>query len=224
MAGNLLEKLRQMLLDMQHSGRLSDIEPGLYEDARAYVEKLKADYYSLKNPLESRSGSLIIEEIGSVTETVQEIFSVRTRQILGLAFQQIEGQYFDKEEARKMLPAEREMYGRIVEAIEGCRETLVHGGEYAFGGGGAAAALRNDEVDLVDEAPSTPGSEAPGAPAPRPIRSPYALVHIRSDMESFMGVDGRTYVLKQGDIVTLPENNADVLCERDIALNIRLNK
>ena len=74
MAVDLLEKLRQMLLDMQHSGRLSHIEPGLYDDARAYIEKRKTDYYDLKNPLESRMGSLIIEEIGSVTETVQEIF------------------------------------------------------------------------------------------------------------------------------------------------------
>jgi len=39
-----------------------------------------------------------------------------------------------------------------------------------------------------------------------------------------MGVDGRVYILKKGDIVTLPESNADVLCEHDIALNIRLNK
>ena len=218
MATDLLERLRQMLLDMQHSGRLSYIEPGLYEDARAYVEKLKADYYSLKNPLENREGSLIIEEIGSVTETVQEIFSVRTRQVLDLAFQQIEGQYTDKEEARKMLPAERAMYGRIVDAIEGCRETLVHGEEHPFRTGGA------DEALSVDETPEASGPDVPAAAAPRPIQSPYALVHIRSDMEPFMGVDGRTYVLKQGDIVTLPENNADVLCEHDIALNIRLNK
>ncbi|MCK9276573.1 hypothetical protein [Methanoculleus sp. UBA303] len=221
MAADLLEKLRQMLLDMHHSGRLSDIEPGLYEDARAYVEKLKADYYGLENPLESRAGSLLIEEIGSVTETVQEIFSIRTRQILDLAFQQIEGQYFDKEEARKMLPAERMMYGQIVDAIEGCREVLVHGEEYSFNGSGAAAV---DRIDLIDDAPAASGSGVPAAPAPRPVQSPYALVHIRSDMESFMGVDGRVYGLKQGDIVTLPESNADVLCEHDIALNIRLNK
>ncbi|MDK2989902.1 MAG: replication factor [Methanoculleus sp.] len=221
MATDLLEKLRQMLLDMHHSGRLSHIEPGLYEDARAYVEKLKADYYGLKNPLESRAGSLLIEEIGSVTDTVQEIFSVRTRQILDLAFQQMEGQYFDKEEARKMLPAERAMYEQIVDAIEGCRETLVHGVECPFGADGAAAVGR---MDGVDEAPEAPGPEGSEAAHRRPVQSPYALVHILSNMESFMGVDGRTYALERGDIVTLPENNADVLCERDIALNIRLNK
>jgi DNA replication factor GINS len=222
MTADLLEKLRQMLLDMHHSGRLSYIEPGLYEDARAYVEKLKADYYGLKNPLESRAGSLLIEEIGSVTDTVQEIFSVRTRQILDLAFQQMEGQYFDKEEARKMLPAERAMYEQIVDAIEACRETLVHGVECPFGGEGAAVAGR---IDGAEEAPAVSGPEVPAvAAASRPVQSPYALVHILSDMESFMGVDGRTYALERGDIVTLPENNADVLCERDIALNIRLNK
>jgi DNA replication factor GINS len=221
MATDLLERLRQMLLDMHHSGRLSHIEPGLYDDARAYVEKLKTDYYGLTNPLESRAGSLLIEEIGSVTDTVHDIFSVRTRQILDLALQQMEGQYFDKEEARKMLPAERVMYEQVVDAIEVCREALVHGEEYAFGRSGAAAAPR---VDEDDEIPEGPGSEVPATAAPRPISSPYALVHIRSNMESFMGVDGRTYALERGDIVTLPENNADVLCEHDIALNIRLNK
>ncbi len=220
MAADPLEKLRQTLLDMHHSGRLSEIEPGLYEGARAYVEKLKADYYSLQNPLESRSGSLLIEEIGSVTETVQEIFSIRTRQILDLAFQQIEGQYFDREEARKMLPAERVMYGQIIDAIEGCREALVRGEECSFGGSGAAAVEAIEEPEV----PPAAGSGRPAPAAPRPAPSPYALVHIRSDVESFMGVDGKVYVLKQGDIVTLPENNADVLCEHDIALNIRLNK
>ena len=218
MAADILEKLRQTLLDMHHSGRLSDIDPGLYEDAREYIEKLKTDYYSLQNPLENRAGSLLIEEIGSVRDTVQEIFSIRLRKTLALAFQQIDGQYFDKEEARKMLPAERAMYGQVIDAIEGCRDALIHGEGFLFSGSATAA------MDDLDDAPVDPGSEEPPAPAPRPVTSPYALVYIRSDTESFMGVDGRVYALKQGDIVTLPESNADVLCEHDIALNIRLNK
>ena len=216
MAADILEKLRQTLLDMHHSGRLSDIDPGLYEDAREYIEKLKTDYYSLQNPLENRAGSLLIEEIGSVRDTVQEIFSIRLRKTLALAFQQIDGQYFDKEEARKMLPAERAMYGQVIDAIEGCRDALIHGEGFLFSGSATAA------MDDLDDAPVGPGSEE--VPAPCPVTSPYALVYIRSDAESFMGVDGRVYALKQGDIVTLPESNADVLCEHDIALNIRLNK
>ncbi|MDI6866315.1 hypothetical protein [Methanoculleus sp.] len=221
MVADILQKLRQMLLDMQHSGRLSHIEPGLYENARAYIEKLKEDYYSLENPLENREGSLIIEAIGSVNDTVQEIFSIRTRQILDLAFQQIEGEYADKEETRKMLPEERVMFKRIVEAIEECRETLVQGEVNLFTGDGAAAVEVTDEAGYEEIEPSAV------SPPPVPQHSgltSYALVHVRSDVESFMGLDGRTYVLKDGDIVTIPEKNAELLCEHNIGLNIRLNK
>lgn len=217
MVTDILEKLRQMLLDMQHSGRLSHIEPRLYENARAYIEKLKEDYYSLENPLENREGGLIIEAIGSVNDTVQEIFSIRTRQILDLAFQQIEGEYVDKEETRKMLPEERTMFKRIVEAIEECREALIMGEAKLFAGEGVTDEVSCDEMEQPPAVPSPPTPRTPGLTA-------YALVHVRSDVESFMGLDGRTYVLEEGDIITLPEKNAELLCEHNIGLNIRLNK
>lgn len=221
MVTDILEKLRQMLLDMQHSGRLSHIEPRLYENARAYIEKLKEDYYSLENPLENREGGLIIEAIGSVNDTVQEIFSIRTRQILDLAFQQIEGEYVDKEETRKMLPEERAMFKQIVEAIEECRKALIQGEVNLFSGEEVAAVEVTDEVGYEKIEPSA----VPSPPAPRtPGLTAYALVHVRSDVESFMGLDGRTYVLEEGDIITLPEKNAELLCEHNIGLNIRLNK
>jgi DNA replication factor GINS len=217
MVADILEKLRQMLLDMQHSGRLSHIEPRLYENARAYIEKLKDDYYSLENPLENREGGLIIEAIGSVNDTVQEIFSIRTRQILDLAFQQIEGEYVDKEETRKMLPEERTMFKRIVEAIEECREALIMGEAKLFAGEGVTDEVSCDEMEQPPAVPSPPTPRTPGLTA-------YALVHVRSDVESFMGLDGRTYVLEEGDIITIPEKNAELLCEHNIGLNIRLNK
>jgi DNA replication factor GINS len=210
-----LERLRQILLDMHHSGRLSDIAPHLYDDTRKYVTKLKSDYYAMQNPLETRAGSLIIEEIGSVNDTVQEIFSLRTRQILDLAFQQIEGQYVEREEIRKMLPAEKAMFQQIVNAIESCRQVLISGEGRIRGDG-------DDEKETLDAALEAETDVPARRPAPSVL--PYALVHVRSDMDSFMGVDGRVYRLKQGDIATLPERNADVLCERNIALNIRLNK
>lgn len=210
-----MERLRQTLLNMHHTGGLSDIDPDLYEDARAYIEKLKEDYYSIENPLESRAGSLIIEEIGSISDTVQEIFSLRTRQVLDLAFQQVEGQYFDRDEARKMLPVERAMYTQIVEAIAGCREVLVQGEEYLLGDVDTGISAF-DELGVDDDTEDRI--------EPDQVSFPYALVRICSDIESFMGVDGEIYALERGDLVTLPENNADVLCERDIALNIKLNK
>jgi DNA replication factor GINS len=39
-------------------------------------------------------------------------------------------------------------------------------------------------------------------------------------MEPFMGVDGRIYHLKAEDVVTLPEKNAGVLVDRNIAVDV----
>ena len=113
-------------------------------------------------------------------------------------------------------PAGRVMYGRssTLSRLAGRRSSI----------GRSLSARWSAARDLDKVRRDGDGRRAGGRTA-RPARPhPYALVHIRADMESFMGVDGRVYALKRGDIVTLPENNADVLCERDIALNIRLNK
>jgi DNA replication factor GINS len=56
------------------------------------------------------------------------------------------------------------------------------------------------------------------------LEHPCVLVHVLEDMDTFLGVDGRTYSLTKGDIVTLPERNAAVLSERNIVLNINLCK
>ncbi len=213
-----LEKLRQILLDMQHSGRLSDVPHTFYDDTREYLDALRCAYYALEKPLETGDGYRIMDETRNVNDIVQEIFSIRTRQILDLAFQQFDGQYVDRDEARKMLQAERVMYQQIVGAIEQCRRTLISGEELT-----AAAAEETSLPSLQEEAP--PREERKKSPTrAKPPVAPYALVHIVQDMDSFMGVDGRVYRLEQGDIITIPEQNADVLCERNIALNIRLNK
>ena len=49
----------------------------------------------------------------------------------------------------------------------------------------------------------------------------YSLVLIVADMDPFMGIDGFVYEIQNGDIITLPRKNADVLAERNIVLNIR---
>ncbi|MDR2855646.1 MAG: hypothetical protein LBV40_05775 [Methanomicrobiales archaeon] len=49
----------------------------------------------------------------------------------------------------------------------------------------------------------------------------YSLVLIVADMDPFMGIDGFVYEIQNGDVITLPRKNADILAERNIALNIR---
>jgi len=210
-----LEKLRQIILDTKNSGKLAEIPPQLYEDTQRYIQKLKKDYYAIGDPLDDHAGSILIEEISSVKDSITEIFNVRAAKIMGIAIRQMEGQHSVREDTRKMLPPEREMFEQIVSAIERCRQELI------YPDGHAPSEHLSLETPAQEE--DTPGS-TPISEADQKDRPVVALARILLDMESFMGIDGRVYQLMKGDIVTMPEKNAEVLCERNIALNIKLNK
>jgi DNA replication factor GINS len=50
----------------------------------------------------------------------------------------------------------------------------------------------------------------------------FSLVRVRSEIEPFMGVDGRVYQLAREDLAVIPSRNADVLNERKIVATIDL--
>lgn len=48
----------------------------------------------------------------------------------------------------------------------------------------------------------------------------FIPVHVLVDLDPFVGVDGRTYSLNRGDIITLPEPNARALIDRHAAVEV----
>jgi DNA replication factor GINS len=41
------------------------------------------------------------------------------------------------------------------------------------------------------------------------------------DVPTFVGTDGRNYTVGKEDIITLPEDNAEILCRRGAALRVK---
>lgn len=81
---------------------------------------------------------------------------------------------------------------------------------------------RPDEGDepAEDGPPSSDGGTAPDGPTETtvpPADVTRATVHITRDVGEILGVDERAYDLARGDVVTLPEENAAPLLERDAA-------
>lgn len=212
-----LDGLRKVLLSERETGRINQIPHDLFDRTHAAVSSLLEKVYAIEDPLSDEARALI-EETMSIRETAHELFVIRAKKILTLAGSQAQGNYIDREETKKMIPAEREMFDRIVAAISA--------------GQGALLSSLHQPLPLGDEPGPDPGQEpapSPGAhpgpaPASPPVSPPYAIVRVLDDMEAFMGVDGRIYALGKGDIVTLPERNAEVLVERNIALNMNLSK
>ncbi|WAC04587.1 MAG: hypothetical protein OS112_08995 [Methanoregula sp.] len=212
-----LEDLRKVLLSERETGRLNQIPHDLFDRANTAISSLLEKVYAIEDPLSDEARALI-EETMSIRETAHELFVIRAKKILTLAGSQAQGDYLDREETKKMVPAEREMFDRIVSAIGASQGALLSTVRQSL-------PLGDEPEPYIAQEPVPSQGPHPGpAPASPSISPPYALVRVLDDMDAFMGVDGRIYALGKGDIVTLPERNAEVLVERNIALNMNLSK
>jgi DNA replication factor GINS len=219
-----LDELRSILLSERETGRLTAVAPDLFDRGYEELASLTRKVYAFEDPLSDDARSLI-EETLAIKETLRELFAIRSRKILALTIMHAEGNYYDREEVKRMVPGEKEMFDTVTASIEQCKGILLHTLPHPEKG-------KISEETVTQGIPEPAGNEEPGdatvlysPPEPNaPLMPPCILVRVLEDMESFMGVDGRIYTLLKGDIVTLPERNAAVLSERNIVLNMNLCK
>jgi len=220
-----LDDLRSILLSERETGRLTAVAPDIFEKGHAELAAITRKVYAFEDPFSDEARALIDETL-SIRETIQDLFAIRSRKILALTIMHAEGSYYDREEVKRMIPAEKEMFEQMTASIEQCQGILLHNISHTLNAPrhavpAADAKSSGPEPCEVEEADGEPGMLQNPA---KPVSHPCVLVHVLEDMESFMGVDGRIYTLAKGDIVTLPERNAAVLSERNIVLNINLCK
>jgi len=218
-----IDDLRKILLSERETGKLVQIVPDIFDQTHAGIAALLLKIYAIEDPL-SDDARVLIEETIAIRETLHEIFAIRSRKILALTIMHAEGNYYDREEVKRMIPPEREMFDRTTAAIEACQGILLHNVHHHII---PVVMPVHDDEDIGEEeelssADLVSAAQKPGAAVASPSLSPpYMLVQVLEDMDSFMGVDGRIYALSKGDIVTLPERNAAVLNDRNIVFNMR---
>ena len=200
-----LDELRSILLSERETGRLLQIPRDLFQSSEKDLETLLREVYATEDPF-SEKARILIERVSSIRETLHDLFILRAEKILALARTHGEGHYIDREELKRMLPEERELFDTVVLAIGQSRCRLIPA---PAAGAGVSRAEAAEEAERCTEVLDIP-----------PITPDYVLSRVLSDMDPFMGVDGRIYHLLQEDIVTLPQRNAEVLCERNIVLNL----
>jgi len=218
-----LDDLRGILLSERETGRLTAVAPDIFERGHEELSSLRTKVYAFDDPL-SEEARALIEETLAIKETLHELFAIRSRKILALTIMHAEGTYYDRDEVKRTIPTEREMFDQITAAIVQCQGILL----YNVPAIPATVEMDGDESGELESVSEDSGIPAIPVAAQHkahlPHTHPCVLVRALEDMDSFMGVDGRIYTLSKGDIVTLPERNAAVLSERNIVLNINLCK
>lgn len=227
------DDLRSILLSERETGKLLQIAPDIFDRTHTEIAELLKKVYAIEDPLSDEARALIEETI-AMKETLHDLFAIRSRKILALALMHAEGNYYDREEVKRMIPSEREMFDRVTSGLEACQNVLLHNQKQPLVPVPAAVSPATvpdeDEGEAAYEEapPAAEGDAKPPAPAPLPaaaptLTPPYLLVRVLGDMDSFMGVDGRIYSLAKGDIVTLPERNASVLSDKHIVAALPLS-
>ena len=202
-----LDELRCILLSERETGRLVQVPPDLFASTARDLAKLQEELYASPDPF-SDEARVMIERVSAMRETLSDLFRIRAEKILALARTVNGGQYQEREEVKKMLPEEKELFDDVLLSLEQARCRLIEGKLPRPPGEEAAAAAGAGErcAAVLAEAAA--------------VAHPSVLSRVLQDMEPFMGVDGRIYELRREDLVTLPERNAEVLCERNIVLRI----
>jgi DNA replication factor GINS len=219
-----LDDLRSILLSERETGRLTAVAPDFFDRGHAELASLISKVYAFEDPLSEEARSLI-EETLAIKETLRELFALRSRKILALTIMHAEGNYYDREEVKRMVPVEKEMFETVTASIELCKGILLHNVPYRQKNSGIPETVESDETGMEHNEDSRAETVLYTTPkTDTPLLPQCVLVRVLEDMESFMGIDGRIYTLSKGDIVTLPERNAAVLSERNIVLNMNLCK
>jgi DNA replication factor GINS len=236
------DDLRSILLSERETGKLLQVPPDLFDRTHGEIAELLKKVYAIEDPLSDEARALIEETI-AMKETLHDLFSIRSRKILALALMHAEGNYYDREEVKRMLAAEKTMFEQVAAGLLACQGTLLKNEKQPLVPApvpvaapvpvpaAAPADASEDDWEAAYETASGEAGEA-GEPAPAaaavpapeepPLTPHYLLVRVRADMDTFMGIDGRNYALAKGDIVTLPERNAAVLSDRGIVTAITL--
>src|SRR5271157_4350381 len=125
-----LDDLRSIFLSERETGRLTSLAPDIFDKGHAELAAITKKVYAFEDPFSDDARSLIDETL-SIRETLHDIFSIRTRKILALTVMHAEGNYYDREEVKRMIPAEREMFEQITAGIEQSQRVLLQNQPHA---------------------------------------------------------------------------------------------
>lgn len=206
-----LEELRLILLEENNSGCLTLINTDIFSKGAGKLAGIHRQILEEGTSM-NESVYLLIEEVHSIRDILGYIFRARAHKILDLAMEYIDSKSMNRDELRKMMPSEREMFESVISAVTLCETEMTGPLAEIYSGTQLRIMSEEDEKDAGFQS-SSDNKEG--------VKS--QVYRILEDMEPFIGIDGIEYILSKGDLVTLPEPHGRLLCERNVALNINLN-
>ena len=195
------ERITQVYREESGKKQLVEVEPDFYDAANEYLQRLEkeAGKAAGENPTSPKT-QLLQDEFRKAKKRIEQIYQYRERKIALLAQSKASGV---EAELKGITTQEAALFERLV-AVLGDSRKLV------FGGGQTSA--KPPESAPAQEAKAEPEA-ATQLPKHLPQQRKTVTVYITEDVPPFAGIDV-TYRLAKEDVVSMPEEYANVLVKR----------
>ena len=217
-----LEELRQIQIEERTRGDLQPLLRSFYKDVAEYIKDLQMEREDvLKNPVQgsNKVNRRLEDEIKSVKEVVEIIYGRRVGKMLKVASLAAVGL---RDENISMSEEEEILFKNLVRLLRENRNVIL---KITSGDGMDDNIESVTDTDAIDPQKKNIGGNNKNI-LNDGMASDLSRIELKmiQGVGEIYGVDGETYNLDEGDIVSLPEENAKILIDAKVAKIIENRK
>lgn len=206
----VLRKIQQM---EKTSPSFTKLPEGFYPEVRHLLSTMEQAQEKETN---AQKKMLIHDEYMKTKKIALSIYEYREKKLVQTALSTIRS---GKPNLGNLTTEEQHMYDDLVTTMHNGRTRVWEGKQQETER--VPNKCKNDSESLAkdnDEKPSTPTMKKPKSP--NQIENTHTVVLLAEDIPSFMGTDAKEYSLKKHDLITLPEEMAEPLLKRKVAVKL----
>ena len=200
------ERITQVYREESSKKQLVELESDFYDAAGEYLKRLERETAKASGENATAPKTQFLQdELRKARKRLEQIYQYRERKIALLAQSRVSGV---EGELRGVTVQEQVLFDRLVAALGDSRR-LVFGGSRATEQ--SVVTPRVEERQREPEPVAQPQKQI--VPPPAPTQRKTVTVYIMEDVPPFAGIDV-TYKLMKEDVVSMPEEYANVLVKR----------
>jgi DNA replication factor GINS len=171
---------------------LQPLDKNFYQQVGSYLAELERELSKIEDPF-SVEAQILQDTLKSERNCLNKLIDQRMRKIVRKAVRNARSA--SQEETSVGITSEEELiYSQMRESVLQGRETIL-------------AHLVHTERPLMGK---------------KNIGQEYEIVRLLDSVPMFVGVDGRNYLLSRDDVVALPAVHARNLCNKNLAVRVRI--
>ena len=197
--------LRKIQQAEKSSPQLTQIHREFYTDVRMFLDRL---YKRLEEEKKPQKKMLIAEECQNIEKIITNISEQREKKIVLAAVAKARG---GSPNIKPLLDEEKALFDVLYKDIVSFRKQLFSSEDQQT----EPSIGRKQETSSSqsEQKGSKPKREEKG-------KNTHPILRIVEDIPSFVGTDNKTYTLYKADIVSLPEDLAKMLINRNVAIQV----